>query len=278
MRVDLHCHSLYSDGLDDIDALLQQALANGVDVLALTDHDTTEGVSLLQNKAKEHPIRIISGIEFSARWKKYDVHILGLGVDIDAEPLNALIAEQAQHRETRGQAISNQLASVGVLNAYEKACEFAGHKHVARPHFAAVLVQEGKVPDVQTAFKRYLKSGRLAYVPTLWPDISRVVEVITQSFGLAVIAHPLKYALTRTKLHEFIKTFKEAGGLGLEVVSGLMETSAINELGRLCQRFDLLASTGSDYHGLGLSRVRLGQQADLPKMCNPIWQAWDKIL
>ena len=245
--IDLHCHSYFSDGMLSPNALLSKAIDSNIRILALTDHDTTEGLSLLHEAAREHDIKIINGIELSVRWKKYDVHILGLNIKPDNQHLQELITKQNENRIASDRQI-------GV-------------------HFAQLLVNEGRVPDMKAAFKRYLGSGRPAYVATAWLTMSEAVAGIIEAGGQAVIAHPLKYGLTRSKLHELINVFKEEGGVGMEVVSGAMTSVQMMELAGLCQRYDLLASTGSDYHG-DMSHIGLGRQQPLPVNCKPIWHQW----
>jgi len=272
--IDLHCHSDFSDGLLSPEALFSQAIKAGIQVLALTDHDTVDGLTRLHQAASNSTMRIINGIELSVRWKKYDIHILGLNINPIDPHLKQLIRLQKEHRIERAIAIGECLARCGVENAYQKACEIAGHQRVGRPHFAQVLINEGLVPNMNVAFKRFLGDRQKAYVPTSWISLDEAVQGIMQAGGQAVIAHPLKYKLTRTKLHELIKHFKIAGGVGLEVVSGDMLWTDVHEAAQTCSRFELLASTGSDYHGDKLSRVALGRQKQLPEDCVPIWHQW----
>jgi predicted metal-dependent phosphoesterase TrpH len=272
--IDLHCHSHFSDGSLSPEAIVRKAVENQLHMLALTDHDTVAGLIDLHKAAQNQSLRIINGIELSTRWKKHDLHILGLNIDPEHDELLRLINQQNENRIARAKEISSRLTPFGVKNAYEKACAIAGHNRAGRPHFAQVIVSEGFAKDLQVAFKRYLGRGRPAYVSTPWLSVEQAVEGIVAAGGDAVLAHPLKYKLTRVKLHELIKSFKLVGGTGIEVVSGDMEKSQIIELGALCNRFGLLASTGSDFHGKGLSRVGLGQQQSLPMNCLPIWQHW----
>lgn len=272
--IDLHCHSHFSDGALSPAELLNKAQHAKLRVLALTDHDTVAGLASLQDAARHQHITIINGIELSTRWKKHDIHILGLGISPENEELQCLILRQSQCRVARALQIGNCLSVLGVNNAYQKACDIAGHERVARPHFAQVLINEGVVPDMQTAFKRFLARGRGAYVPTNWISIAQAVAGIVAAGGQAVIAHPLKYDLTNTKLQALIIEFKEAGGEGIEVVSGDMTATQINTLAGLCLRFNLLASTGSDYHH-DQSRIGLGRQPQLPVNCTPIWHSWN---
>ena len=272
--VDLHCHSNFSDGSLSPEFLVDMALEAKIDLLALTDHDTVAGSARLRAAAENKNIKIINGVELSVRWKMHDIHVLGLNVDSESVALNALLNKQNEQRTSRAKQIGDLLAKIGVEKAYEKACDISGHERIGRPHLAQVLVNEGLVKDMQAAFKAYLARGRLAYVPTMWISIDEAVSGIMDSGGDAVIAHPLKYKLTRTKLHALTEEFKSAGGTGLEVVSGEMNVSQIRELAGLCERFNLLASTGSDYHNDIYSRIKLGQQRSLPLNCKPIWEKW----
>jgi len=273
MMIDLHCHSHFSDGALSPHALLSKAVDANLSMLALTDHDTISGLQPLHDAARGCDVRIIDGIEISVRWKKYDIHILGLNINRKNQTLKTLIDQQNERRIQRAHQIGDRLMSCGVLDAYNKACALAGHERVGRPHYAQVLIQEGIVSDMSMAFKRYLGSNKSAFVPTEWVDLDKAVATITEAGGAAAIAHPLKYNLTRTKLYALISAFKSAGGRALEVVSGNMTVFQINELAGICNRFDLFSSTGSDYHN-DASHVSLGQQRALPVNCKPIWHEW----
>lgn len=272
--IDLHCHSYFSDGALSPADLVQKAQNQQLKCFSLTDHDTVAGYEELNKAALNSGITIINGIELSTRWKKYDIHILGYQIKHTNE-LNTLILHQNTSRIARAEHIGEALKLSGIDNAYEKSCELAGHKRVGRPHFAQLLVNEGKTRDMKSAFKQFLGRGKSAYIPTLWISVQEAVEGIVCSGGQAVIAHPLKYGLTRSKLHELIKEFKDAGGTGIEVVSGEMNASQIKEMAATSMRFNLLASSGSDYHSDAASRINLGRQQQLPVNCTPIWQEWN---
>ncbi|BCA95582.1 phosphatase [Legionella antarctica] len=272
--IDLHCHSNFSDGTLSPEELIQKAQNQQLLCLSLTDHDTVAGYSALNQAASTTKIKIINGIELSTRWKKYDIHILGYQINHTSCLIN-LIQLQNQSRIERAVAIGKSLSLVGVSDAYDKACDLAGHVRVGRPHFARVLINEGKTRDMKSAFKQFLGRGKGAYIPTPWISIPEAVKAIVESQGKAVIAHPLKYGLTRSKLHELIKEFKETGGDGIEVVSGEMTVSQIQEMAATSMRFNLLASSGSDFHSDALSRINLGRQKQLPVNCKPIWHDWN---
>lgn len=274
MIVDLHCHSQFSDGQLSPSILIERAQLQGINLLALTDHDTVAGLVALHAAPRPSSLSIINGIELSTSWKKYIIHVLGLNIDPFNSALNLFIERQNQNRIQRGQQIGIQLGQCGIKDAYNKACMIAGHERVGRPHFAQLLIQEGYVADMKTAFKRYLSRGCPGYAPSVWADLTETVLQIRQANGLAVIAHPLKYKLTRAKLFELIIQFKVAGGVGIEVISGAMTMTQIAAVAAICQRFDLYASSGSDFHGDTVSRVALGRQATLPSTVKPIWEHW----
>jgi predicted metal-dependent phosphoesterase TrpH len=273
IRPDLHTHSTFSDGLLSPTELIHRAQTAGLNLLALTDHDTTQGVPEIIQAATDLPIRIIPGIELSTRWKKYDIHILGLNIQLDHPAINQVIEQQNELRMARARAIGCELHALGIEQAYEKACGIAGHNRVGRPHYAQLLIQEGLVSDMNQAFKRYLKRGQCAYVPTQWISPEDAISAIVAAGGIATLAHPLKYSLTQTKLRTLLQLFKESGGEGIEVVSGEMEMTQMQALVKLAQHFDLLASTGSDFHD-PRARVSMGKQRTLPKECRPIWERW----
>lgn len=273
MMIDLHCHSINSDGMHTPAELIAKAQAQQLRVLSLTDHDTVAGYGALTAAAGDFGITIINGIELSTRWKKHDIHILGYQLN-HTQVLFDMIEQQNNSRIERAQEIGVALQQLGVDDAYAKACDLAGHKRVGRPHFAKVLINEGKTRDMKSAFKQYLGRGRGAYVPTPWASVADAVACIIACGGQAVIAHPLKYGLTRSKLHELINDFKDAGGVGIEVVSGEMTVTEVKEMAATSMRFKLLASSGSDFHGDAVSRIGLGRQRQLPELCTPIWHDW----
>ena len=265
--IDLHCHSIFSDGLLTPTELVLRAHGLGVTVLALTDHDTLAGLPELQLAAQQvSNFTVLNGIEFSVKWKKYDLHILGLDLNLNSLLLHAAVSAQNALRIERAMAIGQVLEGFGLKDAYHQACEIAGHTRVGRLHFAKLLVMQGMVKDLKSAFKQYLGVRCSAYVATSWLSLEQIINAILHAHGHAVIAHPLKYDFTRTKLRELLKDFKALGGAGIEVVSGDTNAAQILEMAALAKRFDLLASSGSDFHGPQVSRVDLGQQLPLLNM------------
>ncbi len=269
---DLHTHSHCSDGSLSPTELVMLAKTSGVNVLALTDHDTTKGISEARQAAGDD-LTIIAGIEFSAQWRNRGVHIVGLNVDTESAILHSAIEHQSATRIERAYTIAERLEKVGIVGALEGAKHYANGAVIGRPHFAQYLVDQDYVSSHAQAFKKYLGAGKAGDVKQGWPDIEQVVQWIHQSGGIAVLAHPDKYDLTRTKLYELIADFVEVGGRGLEVVSGQQATNVTDKLVRAANDFDLLASCGSDFHAPGQAWQALGKTY-VPDTCRPIWKAF----
>jgi 3',5'-nucleoside bisphosphate phosphatase len=269
---DLHTHSNASDGFLSPQALIERASAKGVGALALTDHDTLAGQAEAQMAATAAGIELISGIEFSTQWLGRSIHVVGLGFDPNASILMEGIARQTISRAERAQTIGEKLSKVGINDAYAGALAIAGESVLGRPHFAQYLVSVGAVKDVASAFKRYLGAGKIGDVKQQWPSVDEAVHWIKAAGGFAVIAHPDKYDMTRSKLCQLLGLFKEAGGDALEVISGKQLSTITDKLARLAGQFNLAASCGSDFHMPNQPWQELGAFGKLPDFCQPIWQ------
>lgn len=272
---DLHCHSNASDGILRPDELVSRAKAQQVDVLALTDHDTLEGYALAKETGDQLGVQIICGIELSSQWGKHGIHIVGLGIDPGAVNLAEAIESQQQERSRRANEIAMRLAKQGIPGALEGARKFAGNSSLGRPHFARFLVEQGHVGSANAAFKRYLGAGKIGDVKHGWPDFERIVHWIREAGGVAVLAHPAKYKMTRTKLCSMVADFTEAGGAAIEVIAGWQTAEVTNSLARVAKQFQLLASCGSDFHGPNQPWQELGAFGTLPPDCKPVWCAWE---
>jgi len=273
MLADLHTHTCASDGELRPEALLQRAAEQGVEMLAITDHDTMDGY--LEAAKAVNGLSLVAGIEFSCVWSKMLIHVVGLKVDHGESELAAGLAGQKVARDQRGKLIGEKLAKLGFSGAYEGASKLAQGGQIGRPDFARFLMQEGHVNSFNQAFKKYLGAGKPGDVKTLWPDMAEVVRWITSSGGVAVIAHPQRYKMTATKLRTLIKDFKAAGGQAIEVISGRPDQQAILTMVKLCEQFELLASIGSDFHRPGTPWSELGCCGELPASVKPVWSHWE---
>ena len=270
---DLHCHSVASDGTLSPAAVVARAKQNGVDILALTDHDTTAGLDEAYLAAAENDLRLIPGIELSSTWQGKLLHIVGLDIDPDHAPLRHGIRMLKDMREQRAIEMGRRLAKVGLENAYEQARELAGEGNVTRTHFARFLIQAGVAKDFTDVFKRFLVPGKPGYYRVEWATMEDAVNWITGAGGIAVLAHPLRYKLTANWLNRVLVAFRESGGLGMEVVCG-HNTPDDNARSALFARiYHLMASQGSDFHDPG-KWVELGKLAKLPVGLEPVWQQW----
>lgn len=271
---DLHTHSNISDGILDPESLVSRAKAKGVDVIALTDHDSVAGLARARASARDLGLQLVNGIEFSGVWGKSGVHIVGLGIDPGHPVILEAVAHQAEVRELRAQKIGERLARVGVTGVLEGARAIAGDSVIGRPHFARYLVETGAVTGMHQAFKKYLGAGKPGDVKNLWPDMSTVIDWIRAAGGVAVLAHPEKYKMTRTKLRALVADFSEAGGRALEVMSGHQESGVTDRLARLATEQGLYASCGSDFHMPDQPWQELGAFGTMPAACKPVWQLW----
>lgn len=251
---------------------MSRAKMRAVDVLALTDHDTIAGLCAAQQAADTEGVVLVNGIEFSSQWGRGGVHILGLGVDLQREALQDAITAQQQARTARATAIADRLSKLGLTGSLAGAQEFAGDALVGRPHFAQYLQSIGAVKNIQSAFKKYLGTGKPADVKYQWPGIQQVIAWIHAAGGQAVLAHPYKYDLTRTKMCALIGDFAAQGGDGVEVISGQQAGALTDDMARIAKANGLSASCGSDFHMPDQPWQELGNFGKLPDHCHPIWR------
>lgn len=268
---DLHCHSTASDGDLSPTELVQRAHDKGVDVLALTDHDVTDGLTEAASMAANLGMGFVPGIEISVSWQKQTIHILGLHIDLESQELQQGLAKLREFRNWRAEEMGRRLAKKGIAGAFEGASELAKGAILSRTHFAQYLIANGYAKDMRELFKRYLIKNKPGYVPGEWAGLEEAIGWIVESGGQAVIAHPARYKLTATRLRRLIKDFKEAGGAGFEVVSGTHSNDEIKYMGRLANQFGLLASCGSDFHSPKNVYLELGRLPAMPEACTPVW-------
>ena len=275
LHFDLHAHSCISDGVLTPTLLLERAAERRVDVLALTDHDDTRGLAEAAEAARRVGVRLVNGVEISVSWQKTTLHIVGLGIDPAHEGLAQGLADIRTGRRERAERIAAQLARFGVADALEGALRQTGNPDlIGRMHFARDLVKRGICKDVQSVFKRYLAKGRPGYVSHQWVDMIDAIRWIRESGGQAVLAHPGRYELGSGKLTQLLNEFREAGGVGIEVVTGSHTPDQFIRFARLAREHGLLSSRGSDFHSPEEHWRDLGRLAKLPEICTPVWHDW----
>jgi predicted metal-dependent phosphoesterase TrpH len=270
---DLHCHSTASDGTLPPAEVVARAAGNEVDILALTDHDTTAGLDEAYLCAEESNIRLIPGIELSATWQGKLLHIVGLDIDPEHPPLKQGIQVLKEMREVRAREMGRRLAKAGYHDTYENARRLAGDGNVTRTHFARHLIEAGVAKDFTDVFKRFLVRGKPGYYHVDWSTMEDAVTWITGAGGIAVVAHPLRYKLTANWLNRVLTAFKQAGGEGIEVICGRNTPDDNARSALFARKHGLLASTGSDFHEPG-KWVELGRLEKLPEGLEAVWQKW----
>lgn len=273
-RFDLHAHSTASDGTLSPTELMRRAHAAGVEVMALTDHDTLEGLGEAAAVAADVGIGFVPGVEVSVTWQGGTVHIVGLRVDPANAVLREGLATLREFRDWRAEEIGRRLQAKGIDGAFEGARALSNGRLISRTHFARFLVANGHARDVRAVFRKFLVNGKPGFVSGEWADLGDAVRWIRDAGGQAVIAHPARYPMSRTKLRRLLTAFREAGGEGLEVVSGSHSRDDYFNMAFLARDFDLLASAGSDYHGPEHPWIELGRLPELPDGCKAIWKDW----
>ncbi len=273
---DLHCHSTYSDGTLTPEHVVARASFRGVDMLALTDHDELGGIQAATRAAATHNITLIPGVEISTNWRDITLHIVGLNID----PTHAAIVEGLgsirSGRLTRAQRIGDELALVGIEDAFAGALNYVTNPLlVSRTHFARFLVDAGHVRDTKEAFRSYLTPGNPGYVEHEWASVATAVQWIHEAGGVAVLAHPGRYKVgDHAGLLAMLGDFKAAGGDGIEVLTSSHSPAQFAEFAMYCRQFDFLASVGSDFHSPTESSVDFGDLPLLSPSLKPIWSAF----
>lgn len=274
-KYDLHTHTKCSDGSLPVTELINLAIERGITHLAITDHDTVKAHLQLaaNNKSyKDDEINIIKGIELSSQWNNMGIHIVGLNIDVNSTAIETAVAHQTQLRLQRVKTIAKKLTQRGFPDITQGATKLAGDSQIGRPHIAQYMVEEGMVSNVGQAFNKYLGAGKVGDVSNLWPDLEKVVEWINAAGGIAVVAHPSRYKMTRTKRRRLMADFADAGGQAIEVCAGNQVPGVAEEMAALCSEFDFHASVGSDFHNPNYKWVKLGQYPKLPISCRPVWE------
>ena len=269
MIFDLHSHTTLSDGVLTPQELILRAIEKGVDVLAITDHDTLDAYQDMP--ARHAKLKLIPGIELSTQWENTGIHVLGLNIDLDSDAIRTGARLQSEARLARARLIGEKLEKQGIKDAFAGAKKISIGGYIGRPHFAQYIINIGKVSSMQAAFKKYLGAGKAGDVKQHWAELSQIIQWIRDANGIAVLAHPLKYKLTGTKLRRLLDDFLQAGGQGMEVISGRQMQQSTKHLAHLCEQKNLLASVGSDFHRPGKHWAELGVFAPLPENVTPVW-------
>lgn len=272
MNADLHCHSTISDGLLSPTEVVRRAHANGVELLALTDHDELGGLAEARAAAEACGLGFVDGVEISVSYCEQTVHIVGLGIAPTHPVLVAGLDHVRAGRDGRALRMGEALARIGIVGAYEGAAKLAGNPAlISRAHFARYLVEIGLVRDVPSVFDHYLVRGKPGFVEHEWATLADAVGWIRAAGGIAVIAHPGRCRLSKTEMKALLQEFADLGGEAIEVVTGSHTPQHVAEFSNVARRYGFLASRASDFHGPHESAVDLGRADPLPPDLTPVW-------
>ncbi|RJX30814.1 MAG: PHP domain-containing protein [Oxalobacter sp.] len=275
LNVDLHSHSDVSDGTLSPAALLARAKDNAADVIALTDHDEVQGNAEARIAAEALGIKFVPGVEISTTWAGSTVHIVGLHIDESNSDLVKGLASTRSGRVERAKEMGRRFAAVGIPHAFEGAMKFVSNPFlVSRKHFARFLVADGYCKDIREAFRRYLVEGKPGYMPHHWASLEDAVSWIRGAGGIVGIAHPGRYRFSDLVFGAFLQEFKYLGGTMIEVVTGSHSPDQYLKFAKIAMEYGFLASSGSDFHAPGESRVDIGTLPPLPKGVTPVWADW----
>jgi 3',5'-nucleoside bisphosphate phosphatase len=263
-RIDLHAHSNRSDGTFTPTELVRLAAARELDVVALTDHDTTDGLGEASAEGLRSGVDVVPGVEFSAEFDHASVHVLCYWMDVEDERLQAELRRLREDRYRRGELMVERLRELGVPIEFERVREIAGRATIVRPHVAQAMVESGVVETEKEAFERYIGDGRPGHVAKHALDPVDAVGLIRAAGGVCVLAHPGMWGDRSSIPEALIARMADAGMRGLEVEHPDHTPEARDHYRRLAAELGLLATGGSDCHGVRYDPVRLGTS-----LCDP---------
>ncbi|MCM1171065.1 MAG: PHP domain-containing protein [Clostridium sp.] len=256
--IDLHVHSNASDGSFTPSQVADLALDAGLRAIALTDHDTIDGISEIMNYTKDKPLEVVPGIELSCYYQNREVHILGFYVDYENPDLNRELSFLKEAREGRNIKMIELMQKDGLPITMEKLLHGNPDSVITRAHFARVLVEEGICKDKEVAFRKYIGIGCKYYLPKPQVTCETAMHILTTYSKAAFLAHPLLYHLGYRQIEELLVYLKGLGLKGLEAYHSSNNAYESDKLRQIAQTLDLGISGGSDFHGIIKPNIQLG--------------------
>ena len=259
--IDLHAHSTASDGTYSPAEVAELAKKLGLSAIALTDHDTIDGLDEFQKTGNALGIETIPGIEFAALWEKHhrpEIHLVGLGFDPAHPALLSRMQEIRQSRDLRNSKMCEKLSSIGLHITIEEVAANAGGEIITRAHFANVLLQKGYIAKKEDAFSRYISPGLPGYVEREFLTPALCIQTIKEAGGAAILAHPTLYGLSLEQLEELCEELIPYGLDGIECQYSTYSPAETKAITALAEKMDLLPSGGSDFHGKNKPNIHLG--------------------
>jgi hypothetical protein len=258
--VDLHTHSTASDGTHAPEAVARLAKQSGLVGFALTDHDTVDGLQPAASAARELGLEFVPGVEISCQFPHPGtLHLLGYCIDPESAKLREMLRRLIDARDTRNPQMVRKLNDLGVMITMKEVEDAAGGEVIGRPHMAAVLVRKGYVNSVKEAFNKYLGQGAAAYVEKERLSPRKAIAVVLAAGGLPVLAHPVQLRTENdAQLERIVKDLVDLGLQGIEVIHSDHDAAHVEKYSKLTDRFGLLKTGGSDFHGINKKEIQLG--------------------
>lgn len=262
--IDLHTHTCKSDGSYTPTELVDYAIEKGLAAVAITDHDTTEGL----NEALSHAadlkekclpsVEVVPGIEFSTKYENQDVHVVGLFIAYDSPMFKQALADFVDSRTNRNRKMCENLRDAGIDITYEKLRARYPDSVITRAHYASYLFEKGYVKSRQDAFSQYLGDHTKYFVPREKVTPVQAVKLILHAGGIPILAHPPLYHMGNDRLDKLTASLKAEGLMGIEAFYSTYNNQDIRDMQRLAAKYNLLFSGGSDFHGTNKPGLDLG--------------------
>lgn len=271
--IDLHTHSTCSDGVLSPSELVKHAFSKNIKVLALTDHDTIEGLSEAKIQSEELGITFVPGVELNIDWPKGEFHLLGLGLKNPSEQLLKILNDLQKDRDSRNAQIIEKMKEAGfdadlkeIQSKFKTCC-------LGRPHFAAYMVEKKIVKTRQQAFDKYIGKNCPWYIPRLGANLDDSIQAIKDSGGIPVMAHPLSIYVSWGKIFPVMQDLKERGIVGLEAYHPGARVGSCIRLEELARELGFIVTAGSDYHGEAVRADRkIGHTCGGRKIDDRFWE------
>lgn len=277
-KIDLHGHSTASDGTLTPKEYVNHAKNLGLSAIALTDHDTIEGLKDFALEGAKLNIETVPGIEISSLYKNsIETHILGYFIDPFTDNFEEKLKGMQNSREERNKLMVIKLQNLGIDITYKEWEEEAGGKIVGRPHLAALLVRKGACRDLKEAFNVYLGNTGSAYIPKEKKTAAEAVAFLRENNICPVLAHPAVYDIDTNELIKMVIELKESGLVGIEVIHSEHSTKKFNKLLELAYRYKLFPTGGSDFHGEKKPFVKMGIPEVSYDYLKDLKNGWNKI-
>ena len=277
--IDLHCHSCFSDGTFSPEEIVIKAKKRGLRAIALTDHDTIDGLEAFQQSGQKYHIETITGIEFAAQYNRFseqEIHIVGLGFSPTAKALTEQMKLIVEARRIRNEKMVYALNQLGFDISYEQIQQNAAGNIITRAHFANVLVQKNIVKNTKEAFEKYLSTNKPAYVQRQTLSPALCIQTIQKSGGVAVLAHPTLYHMDYNEIEILAKELKSYGLIAIETQYSSYSSEQSRKITALADKLGLLYSGGSDFHGKNRPNIHIGVGKNNLHIPYSYWEALKK--